>query len=334
VSQEILALNRNENFFPHHPAVVRALAQSADSASRYAPKELQAKLHNSLADYLNILPHTLALGHGGEDLLVKILAWLRKERSQLVRLGFSWHTYVEIAEGLGYSVHTVPHAESPTTFSTPAEVFSNHLSQLKNPSVVILTTPNNPTGHATHPEVIHKLATRFPMHTFLVDVVYDIPRSQHLPAAIMHSNVILIGSFSKFFGLPGIRLGYAIGQNLPKALQLALGFSESTLNAGLAALSHAPYYQSNRDEMLAFAKHLAARSFSGLRVFETTASLVLVEIENPCISADLLEKAALETQVRPKVFSEGSKRFLRWGLGPSAVNQRIEKFMETISSEQ
>jgi histidinol-phosphate aminotransferase len=331
MSEPILALDRNENFFPHHPDVVRALSQNASSASSYAQQNAQQKLQDSLAQFLNVPSSFVTLGHGGEDLLIKILTWQKQNASVLLRLNFSWQTYVTMAEGLNYQIDAIPCFENGNTFETPLDDIENHLRELHRPAVAILTTPNNPTGHTVSPQHIAHLAAQFPHHTFIVDAVYDAPQSAHIPTALEFHNVIVIGSFSKFFGLPGIRMGYAIGKQIPKAFQLILGFPQSTLDACQQALQNANDYTANRTEMLAFASKLAATNFSGLRVYASAASFVLVEILNPKISEATINRFIEQTRIRPKVFSHNQKRFLRWGLGPSAVNQRIFEFMKLLA---
>ncbi len=329
--EPILALDRNENFFPHHPDVVKALSQNALSASSYSSPNNQQTLQDSLAAFLNVPSSFVTLGHGGEDLLIKILAWYRQSANILLRLNFSWQTYVTMAEGLNYHIDGIPCRETETSFETPVENIKDHLAALSEPAVVILTTPNNPTGHSVSPQHIAQLAGSFPQHIFIVDAVYDEPQSAHIPNALEFPNVIIIGSFSKFFGLPGIRMGYAVGKNIPKAFQLILGFPPSSLEACQEALRNANYYKKNRDEMLAFANELATQNFAGLRIYVSRGSFVLVEILNPRIDDNVINNLIEQTRVRPKVFGHNQKRFLRWGLGPSAVNQRISDFMRRLA---
>jgi histidinol-phosphate aminotransferase len=328
--EPILALDRNENFFPHHPDVVKALSQNASTASSYATQNAQLKLQDSLARFLNVPSSLLTLGHGGEDLLIKILTWHKQYAKVLLRLDFSWQTYVAMAEGLNYKIDAIPCTENGASFETPIGDIENHLAALTEPAVAILTTPNNPTGHTVQPEHIAHLAARFPHHIFIVDAVYDEPQSAHIPAALEFRNVIVIGSFSKFFGLPGIRMGYAIGNQIPKAFQLILGFPASTLDACQEALLNASYYKTNRAEMLAFAKELASKNHKGLRVYASNGSFVLAEILSSRITENAINRVIEQTRVRPKVFTHNQKRFLRWGLGPSAVNQRISEFMNQL----
>ncbi len=332
MKNEILALDRNENVFPHHPDVLKALFQNPDSASKYASKNAHTELQQALSEFLHIQPKHLTLGHGGEDLLIKILTWLRRTSDTLVRLDFSWQTYVDMAEGLDYQVHSIPYSEQPATFATPIKEFQNHLSTLTAPSVVIFTTPNNPTGHTIEPQDTERLACHFPHHTFIVDAVYDVPNSSHVPIATQLNNVIAIGSFSKFFGLPGIRMGYAIGKNIPNAFQLILGFQPCAIEASIQALRHVQDYSKNREEMLSFSQHMLNTPLTGMKVFNSSASFLLIEILNQSINHEIIQSTVAKTGIRPKVFSHAQRQFLRWGLGPTEINNRIFEFMKILET--
>lgn len=331
MSQEFLALDRNENFFPHSAELLETLSRNHFSASTYAPKNAQNELQEHLARYLSIDSKFITLGHGGEDILIKILTWLRRSSNTLVRLDFSWQTYAHIANGLDYSLLEVPCEIENGSYRTSILSLERALLSVPNTAVVVLTTPNNPTGHTLHHTQISELAQKFSRHIFIVDAVYDSPMNDHISNALNFPNVIIIGSFSKFFGMPGIRVGYAICQTLPAAFQLVLGFPPNILEACKVALKNSDEYLKNRQEMLRFASQLFSTPFSGLRVFKSEAPFVLVEIECTKITEAVIAKSISDTAIQPKVFSMGQKRFLRWGLGPSAVNNRILNFMNLLA---
>jgi histidinol-phosphate/aromatic aminotransferase/cobyric acid decarboxylase-like protein len=252
----------------------------------------------------------------------------------LVRLDFSWQSYVEIASGLDYAIQEFAVGENAQGFFSPLENLQNLLQQHRSPVVAILTTPNNPTGHTLSPSEIASLATKFPHHTFIVDVVYDEPKTPHLQNAITFPNVIVLGSFSKFFGLPGIRVGYALGTRIPKGFRLILGLPPSSLAAAREAIRQADHYAQNRERMLDFSLQCRQQNWKGLRPYPSLAPFFLTEILAPEIDATLLNNAIQEAGARPKIFSSLNRRFLRWGLGDNKANARITNFMHLISERK
>jgi histidinol-phosphate/aromatic aminotransferase/cobyric acid decarboxylase-like protein len=334
MNSTILALDRNEYFFPHHSAVQDALAHAANSESIYATRDAHADLQNQLANFLQVPSRLLAIGHGGEDLLIKILAWKRRDCQTLVRLDFSWQSYVEFATGLDYSVEEVHFGETAQGFYTPIASLQSILSAHAEPTVVIITTPNNPTGHSFSHSDVATLAELFPQHTFIIDVVYDAPNTPHLQNAVAFANVIALGSFSKFFGMPGIRVGYAVGAAIPRGFQLILGRPPPSLAAAAAALKHTDFYLQNRAIMLDFSNSATHANWNGFRVFPSLAPFFLVEINSPKISNELLQRAIQHAGARPKIFSAANRRFLRWGLGCEKTNARIGHFMNWTANNQ
>lgn len=327
----VLALNRNEYFFPHPASVVRACQPEVSDLGRYAPLEDQAALQDAVARHLNVPAERILLGHGAEDIAIKLLSWLRLRTAKLVHLDFSWQVYVNLASGLGYELTALPTPCVGSTYRTPLDRLDALLGAAVEPHVVLLVSPNNPTGHVTDASELGALALRHPRHIFIIDTVYDEPRSSHLEWVMQHPNAFLLGSFSKFFGLPGIRVGYAVGRDFPAGFRLTLGLQPWAVSGTLVALAEAATYRANREVMLAFARHLRERFSTGpLEVFHTESSFVLMRIRNGERAGALMEPCSLHAGVMPKMFEHGGELFLRWGLGPDEINARVETFLNRL----
>lgn len=339
-TEPILALDRNEYFFEHPLAIRQACEPAPDMLGRYARQSEQQAVSQAVASLAGVTTQEVLLGHGAEDLAIKLLTWFRRHTDVLVRLDFSWQVYSDFATHLDYTILNIP---TPTTaentYTTPVEHLDEMLTKLNCPAVVLLTSPNNPTGHATPAGSLAKLAARHQRHFFIVDCVYDNLASEHLPWVLSQPNAILLGSFSKFFGLPGIRLGFALGCKLPAAFHLPLGLQPWSLHAALAALQHTETYATNRRLMIDFAMQMAQRKpkNQSLTTFTSQTSFLLMRVNATPADTTRVHQAlnaCSETfRVRPKVFQHADQLFLRWGLGPTHINQRIELFVEKLAEE-
>jgi histidinol-phosphate aminotransferase len=336
----VLRLNRNEYFF-HHPEEVSRLLEDGDAfeGRRYTPPEVASAFHTELAHALG-LPQTserasLCLFHGAEDALLKILLWKAPRLGNVVLPSFSWSNYASLAEGLGLAAESFPVNVGSRGFSYDLDALDALLSGAPKPRLVLLATPNNPTGHALSLEAVVSLVEKHPKHTFVVDAVYDAFSASLFSLPQCHANVFVLGSMSKFFGLPGLRLGFGVGL-FPRSFTLALGFNPYALKIARAALQRRAHYQANWDAMQEQANLLFQQtrdspdcSFA-FTPFETRASFFLVRLEAR-LSERQFDTLVGQSGVLPKAFEHEGKRYLRFGLGPADVCARIAVFLGAFS---
>jgi aspartate/methionine/tyrosine aminotransferase len=134
-------------------------------------------------------------------------------------------------------------------------------------AAVVVVTPHNPTGHVMPPGVLRQMAEQLAARdgVLIIDEVFRIP-PETKPAIQLHRNVIAIGSLSKIYGLPGLRLGWvAAAEHRLKRMRtvqqyLTLTLSAATATLGAAVLrdpekfSRADLIHQNRQILLQWAK--------------------------------------------------------------------------------
>ncbi|BBH53666.1 pyridoxal phosphate-dependent aminotransferase [Fluviispira sanaruensis] len=332
MSQAIIALDRNEYYFDHHVEVLNLFQfYNQQGHSRYAASTDHVLLQNALATLFKVDLQKITLTHGAEDALIKALAWLKLKYKTLVLEDFSWANYNHIAEGLGFQLKKVQTQIKADSFCLNTSELRNYLDS-SEPSVVLLTSPNNPTGHEISEKELYALLKSYPKHFFILDMVYA-PFFKHEFAPLLCSeNSLFVGSFSKFFGLPGLRVGFAIGY-LPKAFQLNLGLQPQAIQICQTALQHIDWYQSNRNEMLTFAKSLERFKFKNISIFKTSASFFLVKLPLFKDLEQILLFAEKQSFVRPKFLIKDKNPYLRFGLAPVNVCNKIEDYLSIIDKK-
>lgn len=330
-------LNRNEYLCQHSTAVLSALNKSAHHSeylTHYTDTKQTEILAQKLALDLKVTQADIIFGHGAEDLLVKIFCFYRNKTLWLVN--FTWTNYHIIAQGLGIEVKTYDCVQIKNEFSSNFASLLTDL-QIQNQSdplssaLICITTPNNPTGHSVSFEEIEALIKQFPQHIFLLDAVYDDYPSALAMLPQTYSNAIFLGSFSKYFGMPGLRVGFAIG-NLPAGFKLNLGLAPQSVELCLTALSDKNWYAENRRQMMEFAQNLSLHKFKNITVFCTNATFILARIENQLLEEEFFEKAELITQVIPKYFQREGYQYLRWSLGENKWNEKIIQYLNIIDN--
>lgn len=323
----VLKLDRNEYFFPHHPDVLHIFQAFHDSEiSKYALITEQHFLREKLAEKLYLKdPKKLTLAHGAEDILVKSLSWFRSQYDSVVIEDFCWNNYLHIASGFGYHVHKINSLNSENNFYLDFNILKKKLSQISH-TLVMLTSPNNPTGHSVPLENLLSLIQEFPNHTFLLDMVYAPLFSLNFSELFQYKNALFIGSFSKFFGIPGLRIGFAIGQ-LPYAFHLNLGMQARSILACHTVLNHIDWYQKNRDSMLQYAKKTANISRKNILIYQSNAPFFLAKILNTKNLDSIITNAELNSGVCPKYIAKNDFHYIRFGLGPKIICEKIEKYL-------
>jgi histidinol-phosphate aminotransferase len=215
----VIRLMSNENPNGPIPAAIRAMQASFHEAAWY-PASTELRVREALARVHNVPLDQILLGSGsGEILKVAVQAFCSPTK-HLVTAIPTFETPTGIAQLLGYPVKEVPlDAQLRLDLDAMAR-------EVRGAGLVFLCNPNNPTGHvhskAAVERFINTCLAADPEVVILVDEAYhefvdDPAYASMLPMVASHPRVFVSRTFSKIFGMAGLRIGYAFGQ--PATLQ-------------------------------------------------------------------------------------------------------------------
>lgn len=218
----------------------------------------------------------------------------------------------------------------------------NHLiSEIKKnkPQMVVLVNPNSPTGNYVFKKDILKLLKSIPSNILVViDESYiDYVNSNFSleREAIKLSNLAIIKSMSKVYGLSGARVGYLVASSriIEKVAQFVPPWSVSMIGqiAGIEALKDIAYYQKRYKETHILRESLS-KSLSkivGLKVYNSVANYILVELLNPKASAkkivQKLRKKNIFIRNCNTMSTQLNDTFIRLAVKDNKTNQKIVK---------
>lgn len=239
---KVVKLASNENPLGASPVVRDVLERKAALVFRY-PQWGYPRLRLAIAESLGVDPLRVVAGNGSDeiiDLLVRILCRPGKDHVLASRPCFS--VYGSQARICGVDFRQV---DLNPDFSLPLDRLAKAADE--NTALVFVTSPDNPSGVAARTDELEALARALPPRTLLaVDEAYihfvdDEQRASLLPRLANLPNVALLRTFSKAYGLAGLRLGLGV---LPPeladiALRVQIPFSVNLLaeEAGIAALA-------------------------------------------------------------------------------------------------
>lgn len=214
-----IRLMSNENPNGPVPAAIRAMQASFHEAAWY-PASTESRVRQALAHANGLPEEQILLGSGsGEILKIAVQAFCSPTK-HLVAAAPTFETCTSTARALGFPVKEVP-LDAELRIDLDAM-----LREVKGAGLVFLCNPNNPTGHVHGKEAIDRFLRAAlaadPEVVILVDEAYhefvdDPAYASALPIVATQPRVFISRTFSKIYGLAGLRIGYAFGQ--PATLQ-------------------------------------------------------------------------------------------------------------------
>ncbi|WP_114853595.1 histidinol-phosphate transaminase [Brachybacterium sp. YJGR34] len=231
-------ISSNESPFPPLATVRDAVVDSLEGVHRY-PDAAAYALREALGLEHGVDPSQIALSTGSVAVSGDLVRALVADGDEVVYAWRSFEAYPIVVGSHGGVAVPVPLTE---TFEHDLEAMAAAITERTR--LVILCTPNNPTGPSLSTEQVEDFLARVPEHVVVaIDEAY---REFHDPATVLgttgifrrHGNVVLLRTFSKLQGLAGLRIGYAVAHpRLARALgQVTVPFGAS-VPAQAAALA-------------------------------------------------------------------------------------------------
>jgi histidinol-phosphate aminotransferase len=241
-SGELAKLASNETPFAPHPRVLEAIREALPTLNRYPDPE-KTLLRAAIADRTGVPTGRVAAGNGSCELLFAAADALLEPDAELVYAWPSFSVYPQLAAQSGARPLEVP---LDADYRHDLEAMAREVTVATR--LVLVCNPNNPTGTALPIGEIDAFVASLPRHVAVIlDEAYiEFSTLQDPDESIellkRHSNLIILRTFSKVYGLAGLRVGYALGS---EDFRLAVDrvrqpFSVSTLAqaGGAEALRH------------------------------------------------------------------------------------------------
>ncbi|TNM45151.1 histidinol-phosphate transaminase [Nocardioides albidus] len=256
-------LNVNEN--PYGPSeacvadIAAAAAAAAATLNRYPDREFVA-LRQSLAWYLSkdtpagVLPEQVWAANGSNEIMLQILQAFGGPGRTAVSFAPTYSMYPEYARDTNTRWVAGRRAED---FALDLDA-ARDLVKTEQPSVILLPSPNNPTGTALPPEAVSVLCEAAGDDGIVVvDEAYGEFRRSGVPSALellpTYRNLVVTRTMSKAFAGAGLRLGYLAAAteicDAIRVVRLPYHLSAVTQAVALAALEHAPELLGRVDDL-------------------------------------------------------------------------------------
>ena len=323
----IVKLASNENPLGMSPRAKEAMLAALSDSTRYPDNDGYA-LKQALATRLGVPAAWITLGHGSSDLLEMAARALLTDADAGMYARYSFIVYTQAVQGVGAQHQVVP--DRAFAHDLPA-MLAAITPQTK---LIFVANPNNPTGTFLSADELHDFLRKVPPHIAVVldeaYVEYTLPELRYDSMAWVREfpNLIVSRTFSKAYGLAGLRIGYGVAQPaLTDVLnRVRSAFNTSTLGqaAALAALDDHDFieqaYAVNRAGQAQLAEAFDAL---GLSYIPSQGNFVLVKVGDDDGAGARVNLALLRRGViaRP-VDNYGLPQWLRISVGTEAENAK------------
>jgi histidinol-phosphate aminotransferase len=324
---EIIKVASNENELGPSPKAMEAMVAEAAEMHRY-PDGGGFYLKNKLAEKLNVSAENLILGNGSNELIEFLGHAYLAPGTNLVMADRSFVVY-----------RLVPALFNADVISVPMQNFTHDLDAMlaaitPETRIVGVCNPNNPTGTINTPEEIDAFIEKLPDHVLAVfdEAYFELAPEEFQADVIKHiragrKNVMVLRTFSKAYGLAGLRIGYGIAH--PEVIQ-TLNHVRQPFNANamaqaaaVAALDDDAHLAATREMVFQglelFAEKLPKLG-NGLECVPSYANFILVKTGNGAeVFAELQKRKVI---VRPMA-GYGLPDWVRITIGTPEQNQQV-----------
>lgn len=233
-------LSSNENAFPPLPSVIERATAALQTMNRYPDMGVSA-LHAAIADRYGVDASQVASGAGSVAIFYHLLQALCSEGDEVV---YAWRAFEAYPIAVGLTGAT--DVKVPLTSDARHDLPAMLAAITDRTKVVVVCSPNNPTGPAVHRDELEAFLDAVPADVMVaIDEAYrefvtDPETPDGLELARGRHNVVVLRTFSKAYGLAGLRVGIGIGSpetaEAIRKCSLPFGVSSIAQAAAIASL--------------------------------------------------------------------------------------------------
>lgn len=334
--------NRNEITQGPSPKVLASLKKfNPEHVIRYVDDYYSSILIPKISEVFKISDKQVIISYGEEDFLRTIFDHLNPETDSVLTHEYYYTYYKKYLTFKGLTLHTFKMIETKNTFSFDIE---DCVAQNKkiDPKVILLISPNNPTGNSMSVEELEKVLKNTDKQALVVvDQAYwgfDKEYNEEFFLSLLHknSNLIFLRSFSKLFAMAGLRIGFALcGTEVKHMLNYQnryLGLSRVLEEAAIAALESKKYYDTLSQEIIKDREYFIneLNNFKNFKAYNSKANFVLIRVGDNILKKTtsaltnqevLIAKFVNDNLLRVTIGHKGNtKKFLKVLEGLDKVN--------------
>jgi len=328
-------LHLNENLFLPSPICLDVLKNiTLEDLAAYDASGVDI-LEAELCRILDLNTQNIFIHNGSSDVIKTILSLILKKDHHVLIPNLSWNYYKAVTSLKFTKCFTYNIIEKNNVFSHDVE---DILSKAKkhHPKVIIITTPNNPTGNTIDDASLKKIISENPHSLVLVDEAYwgfsDI-NYNYKEYLSKYKNVVFSRTLSKYYGLAGARIGFGVCSDIAKEIiDLDIPVFRTSIisrKLGVAVLRDEQYYTNLKKEIIKTREWFIAElnKISGIKAYLSDSNFVFVKFNN--LNIKEVKSWFDKKGILVRLVSEETVQGLRITIAPQKI---LEEVLNIINS--
>ncbi len=319
----VIKLASNENPLGPSPLAVEAIKKEIGGIHYYPNGGYD--LRTVLAEKFNVKTENVIAGSGSEGIMSNIIRTFLCDEDEVLTTESAFIGFQVLARSRGVRYRTVPYREWHYDLRALAQAINEHTK------IVYLANPNNPTGTIFSRKEFDEFYARVPERVLIIldEAYFEYARDNPVYPDSMHyryDNVITLRTFSKVYGLAGVRIGYGFAHEelISNLLKVKLPFEPSTLAqaAGIGALSDKEFlHRSLEMNSRGLAMMTDALRDLDVQVVPSEANFLMIVRENPEDAATLYNHLLRQGIIVRPLTAFGLPQCLRITVGTDEENE-------------
>jgi len=330
--KSVIKLASNENPYPPSPKVLAAMVSAAREVNRY-PDGGCFLLRRSLARKLNVDDDQLIFGNGSDEIIVLAVKAFAAKGDDVIIAKPSFLIYEIAATLSGARLHQVPLKD----FRYDLEGMKAKVNA--RTKLIFIGNPDNPAGTYITQSQVENFLRAVPKSTlvFFDEAYFEYVQAKDYPDTIAllkkHPNVMIARTFSKMYGLAGLRIGYGIAHreiiDILNRLREPFNVNSMAQAAAVAVLGDEAYYRNIAKDVNEQRQYLY-RCLQAMDIAfeESFTNFILIQVggDSTQVAQALLKKGVIIRDMA----AWGLKGYIRVSIGNASENQRFIKTLKEI----
>ncbi len=332
--EQWIKLNTNENAFEPPEEFMKEYLASLPGKMRLYPDPQCFQLRKQIAEHYlakkygsSSDPNTIVCGVGADEVLDILFKAFVNENDVVISFAPSYGMYEVLAKTYRATLHLIPMNKEftlPTTNQIP-----------KEGKIIIICSPNNPTGISISNEYISQVCERFDGLVVVDEAYADFSKTSAMMLLDKYPNLVVLRTFSKSFSLAGIRLGFSQSSveiaNYMNAIRLPINIPFPTQLAGILAIKHLNAFE-KQNELIIKERARVTKAIRdlGLKVIESESNFILIWFQTEDRTKKALQKFKEHKILLRHYKKLGSEAYLRMTIGKKEQNDAVLTILPSL----
>ena len=331
----ILKLNSNENLFiPIHFLRETLMEVVRELDPRIYPRDERSRLEEELSRYLGVKPDQIVIGAGSDQLIELVVNAFLNEKSEAISIFPTFPIYERVVRIRRAGFRRIP---LKGDFSLDVDQM---LSEVKpETKLIFLCSPNNPTANQFPLEDVGRLIEGFDGVVVVDEAYAEFAEYSLINLADRFENLIVLRTFSKSFGLAGLRLGYLISDGeiatiLRERFQMPYAASSIAIRMGLKLLERVDVIEDAIMRLREVRKRFLSRlnHIDGVRAFNSETNFILMSLNK---NSDMVYSSLLSRGVIVRKIGDvlGYRNCIRVTVAPQEMMDQFIEVLEEVLAD-